>query len=100
MHEHLKLVILGDIISVLKHKAILLIAFIFGVLLPETGCTSGYDFGVKKHKAKFFEIAFITFFFVCHQDKRPGVGEANNYLGFYGALAPETGYTRGYYLDC
>ena len=36
--------------------------------------------------------------FVCHQDKRRGVGGANIYLGFYGVLASETSYTRGYYI--
>ena len=29
--------------------------------------------------------------FVCHQDKKPGVGGTNIYLG----LAPETSYTKG-----
>ena len=42
---------------------------------------------------------FVLVSFVCHQDKRPGVGGVNIYLGFYGVLAPEAGYTRGYYLD-
>ena len=32
------------------------------------------------------------------QDQWPGVDGANIYLGFYGVLAPETSYTRGYYL--
>ena len=27
------------------------------------------------------------------------MGASNIYLGFYGELAPETGYTRGYCLD-
>ena len=43
----------------------------------------------------FVETAFITFFFVCHQDKRPGVLGKKIYLWFYGVLAPETEYTRG-----
>ena len=32
--------------------------------------------------------------FVWYQDKRPGVGGAN----IFNVIAPETGYTRGYYL--
>ena len=69
------------------------------MVYQENGYTRGYYLVIKKHKAKFVETAFITFFFVCHQDKRPEVGGKNIYLRFYGVLAPETGYTRGYYLD-
>ena len=46
----------------------------------------------------FVETVFITVLFVCHQDKRPGVGGLNIYFGFHGVLAPEPGYTRGCYL--
>ena len=40
----------------------------------------------------------MTFSFVWDQDERPGVGGINIYLGFYGVLAPETGYTSGIIL--
>ena len=69
-----------------------------GVPAPETGYTRGCYLDVKKHNKIFVETACITFVFVCHQDKRPEVGGANIYLGFYGVLAPETAYTRVYYL--
>ena len=49
----------------------------FGVLLPETGYTRGYYLDFKKHKDKYLKTAFITFLFVCHQDKRPGEGGTN-----------------------
>ena len=68
------------------------------MLAPGTGNTKRYYLDVKKHKDKFGETDFITFFFLCQQDKRPGVNGANIYFGFYGVLAPETGYTRGYDL--
>ena len=41
-----------------------------------------------------FTWLFEPFSFVLHQEKRPGVGGTNIYLGFNGVLAPETGYTR------
>ena len=37
------------------------------------------------------ENSIKSVYFIWHQYKRPGVGGANIYLGFYGVLAPETG---------
>ena len=43
-------------------------------------------------------LAFRIYSFICDQNTRPGVDGLNIYLMCCSLLAPETGYTRGYYL--
>ena len=52
----------------------------YGLLAPETGCARGYYLFCKQNI--FGETAFITFPFIWDQEKRPGVGGLNIYLGF------------------